>query len=77
MGNIKTKCEKSLDNLQDKFKTKVNKYFELPLIDIDTDMLDIPVTEYTVDMEIHSNTIIRFRIVSAHDETCFENTKFH
>ena len=28
MGNIKTNCEKSLDNLQNKFKTKVNKFHE-------------------------------------------------
>jgi len=41
-------------------KNKVNKYFELPLIDIDTDMLDIPETEYTIDMEIHSNTIANY-----------------
>tara|TARA_A100001011_G_C14303293_1_gene841882 strand:- start:2510 stop:3304 length:795 start_codon:yes stop_codon:yes gene_type:complete len=39
---------------------KVDKYFQLPLIDIDSDMLQIPSTEYSVDMEITSGSITNY-----------------
>jgi len=39
---------------------KINKYFELPLVDIDVDMLDIPETDYSVDMEIKSLSISNY-----------------
>tara|TARA_Y100001970_G_C14195035_1_gene837530 strand:+ start:406 stop:1200 length:795 start_codon:yes stop_codon:yes gene_type:complete len=46
--------------IESKEKSKVNKYFELPLIDIDSDMLNIPEVEYSVDMEINSNSITNY-----------------
>lgn len=39
---------------------KINKYFELPLVDIDVDVLQIPITEYDVDMEIKSGAITNY-----------------
>lgn len=39
---------------------KVNKYFSLPLIDIDSETMDIPETEYEVDMEILSTSITNY-----------------
>ena len=41
-------------------KTLVNKYFELPLIDIDSEVLHIPDTDYDIDMEISSNSITNY-----------------
>ena len=41
-------------------KTLVNKYFELPLIEMDCDMLEIPDVEYDVDMEISSQSISNY-----------------
>ena len=38
----------------------INKYFELPLVDIDAEMLDIPETEYSIDMEIMSQSISNY-----------------
>jgi proliferating cell nuclear antigen len=35
-------------------KGEFNKYFEMPLMDIDMDILDIPDTEYQVDIEMDS-----------------------
>ena len=46
--------------IESKEHSKVNKYFEIPLIDIDSEMLNIPETEYTVDMEINSNSISNY-----------------
>jgi proliferating cell nuclear antigen PCNA len=39
---------------------KINKYFELPLVDIDVDVMQIPITEYSVDMEIKSVAIANY-----------------
>tara|TARA_Y100001970_G_C14248761_1_gene870237 strand:- start:1354 stop:2154 length:801 start_codon:yes stop_codon:yes gene_type:complete len=39
---------------------KINKYFELPLVDIDMEMLDIPDTDYSIDMEIKSQSIANY-----------------
>ena len=39
---------------------KINKYFQLPLVDIDVDMLDIPDTDYSIDMEIRSQSIANY-----------------
>lgn len=39
---------------------KINKYFELPLVDIDMEMLDIPDTNYSVDMEIKSQSVSNY-----------------
>ena len=41
-------------------ENKINKYFELPLVDIDMEMLDIPETDYSVDMEIRSQSISNY-----------------
>ena len=38
----------------------INKYFDLPLIDLDTETLVIPDTDYQVDMEISSNNITNY-----------------
>tara|TARA_B110000003_G_C16584036_1_gene509181 strand:+ start:413 stop:1180 length:768 start_codon:yes stop_codon:yes gene_type:complete len=38
-------------------KGEFNKFFQIPLMDIDTDMLAIPDTEYEVDIEIDSKKI--------------------
>ena len=40
--------------------TKVNKYFEIPLIDLDSEILTIPETDYEVDMEINSSSITNY-----------------
>ena len=39
---------------------EINKYFELPLVDIDMEMLDIPDTDYSIDMEIKSQSIANY-----------------
>ena len=39
---------------------KINKYFELPLVDIDMEMLEIPDTDYSIDMEIKSQSISNY-----------------
>jgi proliferating cell nuclear antigen len=46
--------------IESKDNSKVNKYFEIPLIDINSEILDIPETEYTIDMEINSNSITNY-----------------
>jgi proliferating cell nuclear antigen PCNA len=39
---------------------RINKYFDIPLIDIDSEMLEIPNCEYDVDIEIHSLNITNY-----------------
>ena len=47
-------------SLEGSVATAANKYFELPLIDIDSEMLEIPETDYSVDIEIHSQIITNY-----------------
>ena len=49
------------DNLKVSLESdRINKYFDLPLIDIDSEMLVIPECEYEVDIEIHSVNITNY-----------------
>lgn len=38
-------------------ESEYNKYFEMPLVDIDSEMLEIPDQEYTMDLEFDSKKI--------------------
>jgi proliferating cell nuclear antigen len=38
-------------------ESEYNKYFEMPLVDIETEMLEIPDQEYTMDLEFDSKKI--------------------
>jgi proliferating cell nuclear antigen len=48
----------SFEKIEEK-KSLYNKYFEIPLINIDTDRLDIPEQEYTLDIEFDSKKFKR------------------
>lgn len=48
----------SFETIDDK-KNEFNKYYELPLCDLDCEMLTIPESEYTLDIEMNSKSFKR------------------
>lgn len=54
---IKLHCEDGGDKLYINFNggNNINKDFALPLIEIDTDLLEVPVSDYPVDLELDSD----------------------